>query len=221
MTSSDGFCSCLTFAPGELGQVHPGPAKSHPSSINTAASTSNQSTPTPTPTQATGPPPPKPGSSGSAFPASPSSFAPVRPASPARSMSASSVATQGSFAPGPDPNVTLNQQTPSISAVPGVAATNSGPVGQVPMWTPPHTPMPGTQGGTHSAASSVSGINPPPSRHQESESERDEPKEPKESKKREKEKDESAEKGPEPKRRRIAPTLVSTTEDSAPPPAAE
>ncbi|KAL1625095.1 Chromatin assembly factor 1 subunit [Neofusicoccum ribis] len=126
MTSSDGFCSCLTFAPGELGQVHPGPAKSHPSSINTAASTSNQSTPTPTPTQATGPPPPKPGSSGSAFPA-----------------------------------------------------------------------------------------------HQESESERDEPKEPKESKKREKEKDESAEKGPEPKRRRIAPTLVSTTEDSAPPPAAE
>ncbi|KAF4311466.1 wd40 repeat-like protein [Botryosphaeria dothidea] len=221
MTSSDGFCSCLTFAPGELGQVHPGPAKNHPPSINTTASPSNHSTPTPTPTQANVPSSAKPSSSGSAFPASPSSFAPVRPASPARSMSASSVATQGSFAPGPDPNVALQQQTPSVSAVPGVAATNSGPVGQVPMWTPPHTPMPGTQGGTHSAASSVSGINPLPGGQRESESEKDEPKEPKESKKRESEKDDSAEKGPEPKKRRIAPTLVSTTEGGAPPPAAE
>ncbi|KAK0640475.1 putative WD repeat-containing protein C26H5.03 [Lasiodiplodia hormozganensis] len=227
MTSSDGFCSCLTFAPGELGQVHPGPAKHHPASINTTTTTSNQSTPTPTPTQASAPPVPKPSSSGSgsAFPASPSSFAPARPASPARSMSASSVATQSSFAPGPDPNVALNQQTPSISAVPGVAAANSGPVGQMPMWTPPHTPMPGggTQGGTHSAASSVSGINPPPgSGRRESESEKEgEPaapaaaaKETSSKKKREGDKDE---KGPASKKRRIAPTLVSTTEGGAVP----
>ncbi|KAL1641477.1 Chromatin assembly factor 1 subunit [Diplodia intermedia] len=233
MTSSDGFCSCLTFTPGELGQVHPGPAKHHPTSINTTATTtSNQSTPTPTPTQASAPIVPKPSSSGSGFPASPSSFAPARPASPARSMSASSVATQGSFAPGPDPTVTLNQQTPSMGAVPGVAATNSGPIGQVPMWTPPHTPMPGTQGGgTHSAASSVSGINNPPAGgggRRESESEKEEStssskERPSSSsrKKRESEKDEGAEKGPEPKKRRIAPTLVSgaTTDDGdAPPP---
>ncbi|OJD33715.1 wd40 repeat-like protein [Diplodia corticola] len=219
MTSSDGFCSCLTFAPGELGQVHPGPAKHHPAAINTTATiSSNQSTPTPTPTQASAPSVPKPSSSGSGFPASPSSFAPARPASPARSMSASSVATQGSFAPGPDPNVTLNQQTPSMGAVPGVAAANSGPVGQVPMWTPPHTPMPGTQGGggTHSAASSVSGaggVNPLPGGRRESESEKEEASsstaEP--SKKRESEK--GGEKGPEPKRRRIAPTLVSAAAD--------
>lgn len=136
-------------------------------------------------------------------------------------MSASSVATQGSFAPGPDPNVTLNQQTPSMGAVPGVAAANSAPVGGMPMWTPPHTPMPGTQGGggTHSAASSVSGVNTMLSGRRESESEKDEA--PRESKKK-RESSERDEKGPETKRRRIAPTLVSTTEEDAPtPPAAE
>ncbi|KAF2088803.1 WD40 repeat-like protein [Saccharata proteae CBS 121410] len=186
MTSSDGFCSCLTFAPGELGQTHPGPPKEkqHPANINTSTpapttTTSAQSTPTPTPTAASMPALAKQSSTTSnaptntntittptPFPASPSSFAlpgPNRPASPARSMSASSVATQSSFAPSNEPGVFMNNATPSLSAVPGVAAAQSAPVtGPMPMWTPPQTPMPmaggSGGGGGHSAASSVSGI---------------------------------------------------------------
>jgi chromatin assembly factor 1 subunit B len=56
--------------------------------------------------------------------------------------------------------------TPSLSSVGGVAAAHSGPVpGNVPLWTPPETPManyggPASGSGhrTHSASSSVSGI---------------------------------------------------------------
>ncbi|KAF2140841.1 uncharacterized protein K452DRAFT_229731 [Aplosporella prunicola CBS 121167] len=215
MTSSDGFCSCLTFAAGELGQVHPGPAppKQQPTSINTTTTPSTQSTPTPTPTQATMPTHARQSSTSSnkesnngtgsnnTFPASPSSFAPapgpVRPASPARSMSTSSIAS--SFAPGPDPTVPLNNQIPTVSAVPSVAAANSA----VPMWTPPHTPMPGNQ----SAASSVNGAAPGARRESESEAEKE-----KDSKKREGEEGADGAKQPEPKRRRIQPTLVRSIE---------
>ncbi|KAK8165244.1 chromatin assembly factor 1 protein [Phyllosticta citrichinensis] len=215
MTSSDGFCSCLTFQPGELGQVHPGPAKhQQPTSINIAAATSNQSTPTPTPTQATVPMAKQPSQSGTTFPASPASFAPARPASPARSMSCSSIATQSSFAPGPDPNVALSNQTPSISAVPGVAAAN--PSGSMPMWTPPHTPMPGTANA--SAANSVSGSSvapPPPAAAPAAPAARKEGTEDKaeddssRNLKREGDTESASDKQPEPKKRRIAPTLVS------------
>lgn len=57
-----------------------------------------------------------------------------------------------------------------MSTVGGVAAANSGPVpGNVPLWTPPETPLAGGEAGgasrpaatghrTHSASSSVSGI---------------------------------------------------------------
>lgn len=56
--------------------------------------------------------------------------------------------------------------TPSLSSVGGVAAAHSAPVpGNVPLWTPPETPManhggPASGSGhrTHSASSSVSGI---------------------------------------------------------------
>ncbi|KAK7553718.1 chromatin assembly factor 1 protein [Phyllosticta citricarpa] len=222
MTSSDGFCSCLTFQPGELGQVHPGPAKhQQPTSINIAAATSNQSTPTPTPTQTTVPMAKQTSQSGTTFPASPSSFAPARPASPARSMSCSSIATQSSFAPGPDPNVALSNQTPSISAVPGVAAAN--PSGSVPMWTPPHTPMPGTANA--SAANSVSGSSvaaPPPAAAAAAPPARKEGAEEKAADessrnlKREGDAESGSDKQPEPKKRRIAPTLVSRlAEDEA------
>ncbi|KAF1970904.1 WD40 repeat-like protein [Bimuria novae-zelandiae CBS 107.79] len=168
MSSSDGFCSSLTFAPGELGEKYTGPLAresrhQHIPSIDTVASrTSNHSTPTPTPTTsnmptavtATAPAMTRQLSAG--FPASPSSFIPARPGSPTRSNSVSSIATASSFAPSAGDMGVMNAPTPSMSAVPGLAAANSGPVGGVPMFTPPMTPAHGH--GTHSASSSVSGV---------------------------------------------------------------
>jgi chromatin assembly factor 1 subunit B len=170
MTSSDGFCSALSFSPGELGQVYHGPpaTKSQPANINTSVS-SQQSTPNATPINANAPPMVKKHSEGAGFPASPSTFVSARPASPARSMSVSSVAS--SFV---QPSATgeanvLMHATPSMSSVSSIAATNSGPVpGNLPLWTPPETPggepmtiaRPSTSGGnhSHSASSSVSGV---------------------------------------------------------------
>ena len=167
MTSSDGFCSSVTFAPGELGEKYTGPLAVHsrpqqtPAAINTTGGhASNNSTPTPTPTTgsmsatatATAPPMQRQPSAG--FPASPSSFVPARPGSPTRSNSVSSIATASSFAPGTGDQSNMNAPTPAMSSVPSIAAANSGPV---PMWTPPLTPAHG-QGATHSASSSVSGI---------------------------------------------------------------
>ncbi|KAF2834288.1 WD40 repeat-like protein [Patellaria atrata CBS 101060] len=206
MTSSDGFCSCLTFAPGELGQRITESTKSHPTFINTAAASSAQSTPTPTPTSSSMPtqaklPP-------AAFPASPSSFAPNRPTSPARSMSTSSIATESSFIQ-TQQGIIANNPTPAVSTIPGVAATNSGSIGGMPMWTPPMTPMPGG----HSAASSVGG-NIPIQQRKESESEASET--PRSPKKREAEAIAEKGDGKTNKKRRIAPTLVSEAEMEAP-----
>ncbi|KAL6705878.1 Chromatin assembly factor 1 subunit [Coniothyrium glycines] len=167
MTSSDGFCSSVTFAPGELGEKYTGPLATHsrphhtPSAINTSASqASPHSTPVPTPTTgsmsaaitATAPPMQRQPSAG--FPASPSSFIPARPGSPARSNSVSSIATASSFAQGAGDSSNMNAPTPAMSAVPGLAVATSG---AVPMWTPPLTPAHG-QGATHSASSSINGI---------------------------------------------------------------
>ncbi|KAM3518740.1 hypothetical protein NHJ13051_007963 [Beauveria bassiana] len=145
VSSSDGFCSTLSFASGELGEIYQGevgpPAKSQ-----TNAAASNQHTlATPTTTFA----PPSPFSSGSQHqnrnstssftaPSPPASVsaAAKRPPSPARSNSASSVATQSSsMHTGVVSNPTLIAGT-----VPAVAATNSGKVTGVPMTTPPETP---------------------------------------------------------------------------------
>lgn len=209
MTSSDGFCSCLTFAPGELGQVYHGavfsPIKPPPqplSFINTAAS-SQTTTPTPTPTTTHVPPLVRQPSTG--FPASPSPFAPVRPASPARSMSASSIATQSSMAPGADQNGVVNNPTPSLGTLPSIAAAHSGPVGGMPLWTPPQTPMPGGAS-SHSATSSISGpAGTGLSRPADSE----------ELKRRERGSDAGVEDEHQPKKRRIAPTLMTEGEESA------
>jgi len=95
-------------------------------------------------------------------------------------MSASSVATQSSFAAPPtgaaaSENVNptpgsareiMNNPTPSFGSVPGVAAAQSWqiPGGPMPLWTPPETPMNSGVGsgyvgaGRHSASSSVSGV---------------------------------------------------------------
>ncbi|KAF2709738.1 WD40 repeat-like protein [Pleomassaria siparia CBS 279.74] len=188
MSSSDGFCSSLTFAAGELGEKYAGPLATQtrhhhtPSSINTVASqsqSSNHSTPTPTPTTssipasatatATAPAQKQPPAG---FPASPSSFIPARPGSPTRSNSVSSIATSSSFAQGPGDQSNMNAPTPAMSSIPGLAAANSGPVGAMPMWTPPLTPAHG-HGGTHSASSSVSGIPGVSVGRRESESERE------------------------------------------------
>lgn len=221
ITSSDGFCSCLVFAPGELGQVYHGiaPVKHVPASINTATSSAH-STPTPTPTSSSMPPLVRHPSASANFPASPSSFAPPRPASPTRSMSTSSVATQSSATPMPDQSVIFGNSTPSMSQVPGVAAAASGTVGGVPMWTPPMTPAgqagQSGHGGHHSASSSASGIVGYLGRR-ESESEREEPKDGKKRSVGEIEKNE----GREEKRRRIAPTPVTEASDGRPAEAAK
>ncbi|MCJ1305731.1 hypothetical protein MMC08_008547 [Hypocenomyce scalaris] len=152
MASSDGFCSSLSFSPGELGQIYTGhvPTAHHPS-LTTFSISSATPTPVPTPTTVTAPPLVKQASSSGLAP-SPSPVAAVPPASPTRSNSASSIATQSSQMQTPS-GLIISNPTPTLGTVPSVAATNSASIG-LPMTTPPQTPM---SGHTHSAASSVSG----------------------------------------------------------------
>ncbi|KAF2275863.1 WD40 repeat-like protein [Westerdykella ornata] len=219
ISSNDGFCSALTFAPGELGEKYTGPLATQgrhhhtPSSINTGASqSSNHSTPTPTPTTSSLPVSTTPAvpallkQPSAGFPASPSSFVPARPGSPTRSNSVSSIATASSFAPNAADQAPMNAPTPVMSQVPGLAAANSGPVGSIPVWTPPHTPAHG-HGGTHSASSSLSGIPGVATARRESESEREESTSG--TRKRELQAVPEVEEQREGKRRRIAPTPVT------------
>ena len=185
ISSSDGFCSTLSFSAGELGEAYKGeigpPKKTTEAPASTHASAQN--TPTPTPTTQFAPPSPFAGTvhhqhrgSASSFTApSPPATASVagsqRPHSPARSNSTSSVATQASTA--------VMSNPPLIGgSVPGIAATNSGKVTGVPITTPPETPR--------SATGSVTGTKRDASQASESE------------------KEESS----QPKKRRIAPTPV-------------
>jgi chromatin assembly factor 1 subunit B len=150
ISSSDGFCSTLSFAPGELGEVYKGevgPPKAH---AGLGISNSTQSTPTPTPTTNFAPLSPFPNgphhqhrNSASSFtaPSPPASTASTaaptqRPSSPTRSNSTSSVATQSSAIP-----ATIVSNPPLISGnVPAITATNSAKVTGVPLTTPPETP---------------------------------------------------------------------------------
>ncbi|KAF2863293.1 WD40 repeat-like protein [Piedraia hortae CBS 480.64] len=121
ITSSDGYCSVLAFAPGELGTVRappapsrqpagPTPARPHATSVSAheghisgrPASHSNASMPSPS-----------------------ISFA--RPASPARSISASSAVTEASARP--DPSTITFSPLPVATMVPSI-----------PLSTPPQTP---------------------------------------------------------------------------------
>ena len=205
MTSSDGFCSALTFAPGELGTVHhpqPNVPRHTPAPISVAKANSATSTPQATPTTVpalpammarqssnqsnnnTIAPPPAP---------SPSPFShPARPASPARSMSASSSA---SFAHPPDQNPlpVMNNPTPSMSSMPSMTAAGSNVSSSLPLFTPPQTPGgPGAYNGAISNTSSVvAGV------------------------KRESVASDASEDGTKEKRRRIAPTLVEVDGTSA------
>ncbi|KAI1821822.1 WD40 repeat-like protein [Xylaria intraflava] len=178
ISSSDGFCSTLTFGPGDLGQEYKGElvsAKNAPSTATATGTSSNQATPLPTPTSVFAPPSPFPShqhrnsSTSFAGPSPPptTSFVGARPASPARSNSTSSVATQASI---------MNNPPLIGGSVPGLTATNSGKITGVPLTTPPETPQ---------NANVAAGVK------------RDAPEKAKE------------ETNNQPKRRRIAPTLVS------------
>ena len=184
MTSSDGFCSCLSFLPGELGQTHPGPVHSkhhHQNSAVVPLSSSSTSTPISNPTAL--PPMSRQVSSGNTH-SHPSPFTGMRPSSPARSMSTSSATTQASaLALSDQNNIALNGPAPSVGTIPSISASStstsavgSSNVAGVPLFTPPQTPMTGQSGlgGSHSATSSVSGVaGLLPKR--DSESEKDEP----------------------------------------------
>ncbi|KAF4125094.1 chromatin assembly factor 1 subunit B [Geosmithia morbida] len=205
VSSSDGFCSSLSFAPGELGEVFKGEIGPPKSAATGVSSTHN--TPAATPFPQFAPPSPYRSNSasgqqrtsagaGSSFTApspppvsaaySASSAAaaavvtPQRPHSPARSNSTSSIATQSSVVPagGVKSNPTLVG-----GSVPGIAAANSGKVTGVPITTPPETP--GSNGA--SGVTSTAGT-----KRDASESEKEEIK--------------------EPKKRRIAPTPVGQSD---------
>lgn len=199
MSSSDGFCSTLTFSHGELGSVYTGPHPTynnpHPivsTTVSAPLPREGSNTPLTTPTMpspglpkvlpAFAPPPAAPS------PAPSSTTFQVRPGSPTRSNSQSSITTMASsmshIQPGSIP-------TPILSSIPGVAVPS--------MTTPPQTPMGlGDNGGGHypghrSAASSISGSvlgKRESAGGGASESEKEE--------------------GTQPKKRRVAPTLVPT-----------
>ena len=188
MTSSDGFCSTLTFAAGELGQPYAGevPTAKHPTTTGTAVS-SSQNTPLATPTATIAPPSPFPSGSNhhhrtsSSFSIAPSPppapLGPtVRPSSPTRSNSTSSIATQASYATAVPGTIISNPLLVGGGAVPGISASSSGFVSGMPMTTPPQTPR--------STTSSVSGM-----KRDASESEKEDA-------------------GHEKKKRRLAPTLI-------------
>lgn len=142
ITSSDGFCSCLTFAPGELGTVyhHVPQVKSTPNPVNMAGSPA-ASTPGQTPNYTPVPPLARqPSSQGVNHSHSP--FTMAQPASPARSMSNASVFTQASAAQLAGESDASQNDTPQVSAMPGLTATSAGPptIGGVPLYTPPQTP---------------------------------------------------------------------------------
>ncbi|KAJ9151904.1 WD40 repeat-like protein [Pleurostoma richardsiae] len=191
ISSSDGYCSTLSFSPSELGQPYTGEILSAKRlSVPETAVSSNQNTPIPTPTSVFAPPSPFPNgvqhrhrdSSGSfAAPSPPpaAGFVNQRPSSPARSNSTSSVVTQSSTAPG----AVINNPPLIGGTVPGLAATNTGKVTGVPITTPPETPR--------STGASVAGT------------------------KREASESEKEDGGKEPKKRRIAPTLVSSGDAQA------
>lgn len=182
MSSSDGFCSNLSFSPGELGQVYTGhvPTVHHPSPAISAVS-SSQPTAVPTPTTSCAPPfekqiaPP----SGSSFSPAPSASLP----SPGRTNSSASVPSSQMHTP---TGAIASNPTPTLGNVPNVIGSNYSFTG-LPWTTPPQTPM----YGAISAASSVSGS--VLGKRDTSESEKEEPE-------------------VQPKKRRIAPTLVSNND---------
>jgi chromatin assembly factor 1 subunit B len=143
MSSTDGFCSTISFAPGELGQIYTGPiphAHGHHHSLSIGTSNSAQPSPIPTPTASTAPSFTRVSSSTGTTFASPNPHGPSASPTKSRSNSVSSIATQSSHAPPPTNSIVGNSPTPTMGTVPGVTASNSG--SSLPLSTPPATPMP-------------------------------------------------------------------------------
>lgn len=188
ITSSDGFCSCLTFASGELGTVYQAPPQSKhvPVPLNTVGSPAPSSSGL-TPTQSVFPTMTRQLSSQGIQP-SPSPFTMAQPASPARSMSTSSVMTRGDH--DLDHNLDFSQANndlaPSMGSV-GSLTAGTPTAGGVPMYTPPQTP-------SYTAAVAATPIPNLPTSSVAHKRETDAVEE---------------ERGRPEKRRRIAPTLVS------------
>lgn len=186
MSSSDGFCSTLSFAPGELGQPYTAPIPaSH--TVNTGASS------LPTPSHVVSPVKPSHPISTSTVPPSVSQ---PPPASPARSNSACSITTQSSTQQ--STAGVVNNPTPTFGAVPLVTAANSAQPQTLPFTSPPQTPMSAvSQNGPNSVNSSVLGKREgrPASESEKEENKSEEPQ--------------------QPKKRRVAPTLISAG-DNAP-----
>lgn len=187
MSSSDGFCSTLSFAPGELGQVYTGPISAGSNPVSSTTPSTNI-TPLPTPTNI--PSPIKvthaPANSGGI---ATGNNGQMPPASPARSNSAGSVGTQSSTQ---QSAAVINNPTPTLGSVPSVTATHSSQPSGLPLTTPPQTPMPNA---ATPSIGSVLGKRDAPAT---SESEKEDGKGP-----------ESTTATQQPKKRRIAPTLIS------------
>ncbi|KAK2839189.1 hypothetical protein FQN49_006388 [Arthroderma sp. PD_2] len=189
MSSSDGFCSALSFSPGDLGQVHV-VEKSHPVASNVVASTNASAAQSPVMTS------PRKNSAGKASLAAigtpttvPTRATSSGPATPSSSTSKAAAV--------------VNNPTPTLGTVPSVTATNSSQ----PFSTPPETPM-----SSHSAANSISGsVLGKRDLSTVSESEKEDPTEKDED-------DQGANKASQrgPKRKRIAPTLVSSASSGMP-----
>ncbi|KAL4983019.1 WD40-repeat-containing domain protein [Aspergillus falconensis] len=178
MSSSDGFCSTLSFAPGELGQPYTAPLSAPQTTSTGPASTLHTPTDPTKPAHLQTVPPP--------------------PASPARSNSVSSVATQRASQ---QAETVVNNPTPTLGSVPLVTATHSAqPPATLPLTTPPETPM--SQSEASNVGSTVLG--------KRSESEKEEGQGPG-----------PAEQAKPPKKRRVAPTLISagtgSTSNEGPP----
>ncbi|EGE06862.1 chromatin assembly factor 1 subunit B [Trichophyton equinum CBS 127.97] len=194
MSSSDGFCSSLSFSPGELGQVYT-MEKPHPISSNVGVSSNAPTVQSPILTS------PRKNSAGKASLAAIGTRAPTPTAVPARA--ASSGPATPSSATSKAANV-VNNPTPILGTVPSVTATNSSQ----PFNTPPETPM-SSDSATNSISGSVLGKRDISTV---SESEKEDSHD----------KDEDDQTGNnaaaqrEPKRKRIAPTLVSSASSGMP-----
>ncbi|KAL2180179.1 WD40-repeat-containing domain protein [Thermothelomyces heterothallicus CBS 202.75] len=181
ISSSDGFCSTLTFEPGELGTVYTGeigPPKAP------AANASSQNTPAPTPTSVLAPPSPFPNGSHHRHRDSASSLTAPSPPPPPPQTATASFVNPRAASPARSTSSAASQtgvlSNPPLIAgqVPSIAATNSSKVVGLPVTTPPETPGTSFTGSTGTKRDPAEG-----------------------------ETDEAS--GGKPKRRRIAPTLVT------------
>jgi chromatin assembly factor 1 subunit B len=181
ITSSDGFCSTLSFSPGELGNVYTGELAG-PKGISTPAAAATTQAPT-----ALFANPPNRGSISSFTAPSPPTGPMGRSASPARSNSTSSISS-------PANSGVINNPTLIGGSIPSITATNSSKIVGIsaspPVTTPPETPR--SNAGAHAPTPSSTGVPAAAagSKRDASESERDE------------------EEGQDKKKRRIAPTVV-------------